>query len=76
MQRGNSDNSDQASAKPTLLDSNLVSMTGFRSLHDSAMQFLMADGSVQAISEKVELDVFNAMATIAGGEGVPSDSKN
>ncbi len=43
---------------------------GFGSHHPGGMQVLMADGSVQFISEWVDPAVIEAMATISGGEDI------
>jgi len=43
---------------------------GFRSKHIGGAQFLMADGSVRFISQTVDMIVFSALGTRAGGETV------
>jgi len=43
---------------------------GFRSSHPFGLQFCFADGSVHFIREDIQLGVYRALATIAGGEGV------
>lgn len=42
----------------------------FRSAHHGVVGFAMADGSVQAVSDKIDLDVYRGLATISGGEDV------
>jgi len=42
--------------------------SGFRSVHPGGGWFLFADGSVQFLEETVELAVYRALSTIAGGE--------
>jgi prepilin-type N-terminal cleavage/methylation domain-containing protein len=43
---------------------------GFRSKHLDGAQFALADGSVRFISNNIALGVYQALATIAGGEAV------
>jgi prepilin-type N-terminal cleavage/methylation domain-containing protein len=43
-----------------------------RSSHSSGANLIFADGSLQFISDAIELDVWRAIATIAGGETVAS----
>ena len=43
---------------------------GARSLHVGGVNVGMADGSVQFVTDSVDLTVWRAMATIAGGEVV------
>jgi prepilin-type N-terminal cleavage/methylation domain-containing protein/prepilin-type processing-associated H-X9-DG protein len=40
----------------------------FRSRHTSGLQFAYADGSVHFIRDSIDINVYRAMATIAGGE--------
>lgn len=42
----------------------------FRSRHPSGLNFAYADGSVHFIDNAIDLSVYRAMATIAGGEAV------
>jgi prepilin-type N-terminal cleavage/methylation domain-containing protein/prepilin-type processing-associated H-X9-DG protein len=42
----------------------------FRSRHPGGLNFAYADGSVHFISNAIDLSVYRAMATIAGGEAV------
>jgi prepilin-type N-terminal cleavage/methylation domain-containing protein len=42
----------------------------FRSRHFGGVQFAMADGSVQFISDSIALPIYRALATINGGEPV------
>jgi prepilin-type N-terminal cleavage/methylation domain-containing protein/prepilin-type processing-associated H-X9-DG protein len=44
------------------------SASNFRSDHPGGCNFLMADGSVAFLNESIELDVYQARSTIAGGE--------
>jgi prepilin-type processing-associated H-X9-DG protein len=46
---------------------------GFRSEHGGGLHFAYADGSVHFISEEIDLGVYRAMATIAGGEIMRAD---
>jgi prepilin-type processing-associated H-X9-DG protein len=41
---------------------------GFNSRHPGGAQFALADGSVRFVSESVQLGVYRALATVAGGE--------
>ena len=43
----------------------------FGGLHDGVAVIAMADGSVRAVRESIDPNVFEAMSTIAGGEKVP-----
>ena len=42
----------------------------FRSRHPDGLQFALADASVQYIREKIDLKIYRALSTIAGGEAV------
>lgn len=46
----------------------------FASFHPSAMNFLLADGHVKTITPYVSSTVYQALATIRGGEIISSDS--
>jgi prepilin-type processing-associated H-X9-DG protein len=46
---------------------------GFRSLHPGGVNVVMADGSVQFISNSIDRRQFAAMSTYAGGEQVGSN---
>jgi prepilin-type processing-associated H-X9-DG protein len=43
----------------------------FRSWHPAGLNFTMADGSTQFISQDINLTIYRALATRAGGETVP-----
>jgi prepilin-type N-terminal cleavage/methylation domain-containing protein/prepilin-type processing-associated H-X9-DG protein len=43
---------------------------GFSSLHTGVINFVMCDGSVKGISRNINMTVFEALATIAGGEAI------
>lgn len=43
---------------------------GFRSNHSGAVNFVYCDGSVHYIRDEIDLQLYRAMATIAGGERV------
>lgn len=43
---------------------------GFRSSHPGTLQFALADGSVRTLSDEIDLDLYRALATIAGGETI------
>jgi prepilin-type processing-associated H-X9-DG protein len=43
-----------------------------RSSHSGGANLIFADGSLQFISDTIELDIWRAIATIAGGETVAS----
>jgi prepilin-type processing-associated H-X9-DG protein len=43
---------------------------GFRSNHTGAVNFVYCDGSVHLIRDEIDLEVYRAMATIAGHERV------
>jgi prepilin-type N-terminal cleavage/methylation domain-containing protein/prepilin-type processing-associated H-X9-DG protein len=46
---------------------------GWGSLHAAGMiNFVWADGHVSAVSQGIDLDIFAALATVAGGEVIPS----
>jgi prepilin-type processing-associated H-X9-DG protein len=42
--------------------------TGFRSNHPGGAHLCMGDGSVSFVSEQIDVFVYNAMGTTAGGE--------
>jgi hypothetical protein len=44
---------------------------GWGSVHTGNMNFVLGDGSVRRINQNIDLNVFGALATIAGGEVVP-----
>lgn len=46
------------------------STSGFRSDHVGGVMFLLSDGSVQFLSESVNMDVYQALSIRAGGEAV------
>ena len=43
---------------------------GFSSVHTSLINFVMCDGSAKGIRRTIDMNTFNALATIAGGEEV------
>jgi hypothetical protein len=43
-------------------------MGGFRSHHPGGLHFARVDGSVDFVEDEIELAVYRAMATIAGGD--------
>ncbi len=45
----------------------------FSSMHSQGASFLFVDGHVQFVSSSIDRNVFNAMATRAGGETVGDD---
>ena len=49
----------------------LNDMADFGSYHPFGANFALADGSVRMISDEIDLTVFQAMATRAGGEASP-----
>ena len=46
---------------------------GWGSYHDNAINFVCCDGHVVALTTGVNMTIFQALATIAGGEPVPAD---
>ncbi len=46
----------------------------FGSRHPAGTNFVFADGSAHLITETIDLDVYRALATRAGGEVVPGDA--
>jgi prepilin-type N-terminal cleavage/methylation domain-containing protein/prepilin-type processing-associated H-X9-DG protein len=46
---------------------------GFNSAHTGGVQFLYCDGSVHFINDSIQLTVYRAMATRAGGETLTAD---
>lgn len=49
---------------------NWTNCASFRSMHPGGLGVSLADGSVRFINETINMDVFMAMGTIAGGETV------
>ena len=49
-------------------------IASFGSAHPGGANFLMGDGSVRFIKETINLDVFKALGTRAGGEVISADS--
>jgi prepilin-type N-terminal cleavage/methylation domain-containing protein len=41
---------------------------GFSSLHSNIINFVMCDGSVRSITRTIDMKIFEALSTIAGGE--------
>lgn len=48
-------------------------MDDFSSFHMTGTQFLFSDGSVKWIHESVDVNVYHALATRAGGEEVAGE---
>jgi hypothetical protein len=46
---------------------------GWGSFHDGQIEYVFGDGSVRGISTNVNLSVFQALCTVAGGEVIPGD---
>jgi prepilin-type N-terminal cleavage/methylation domain-containing protein/prepilin-type processing-associated H-X9-DG protein len=44
---------------------------GWGSLHDGGISFLFGDGSVRSITINIDMRIFMALSTIAGGEVIP-----
>ncbi len=49
----------------------LNSTSNFRSQHPSGGMFVLADGSVRFVSESIDMAIYRASSTIAGGEIIP-----
>jgi prepilin-type processing-associated H-X9-DG protein len=45
--------------------------SNFRSNHNGGAHFLFADGSVKFLSERIDMPLYRALSTIAGGDKVP-----
>ncbi len=58
------------SAQRQLLVNATSRVSGFHSAHPGGANFLMADGSVNFLSESVDISVLRGLSTIAGGETV------
>jgi prepilin-type N-terminal cleavage/methylation domain-containing protein/prepilin-type processing-associated H-X9-DG protein len=57
------------SGRPYAAD-NWENTSGFRSRHPGGLQFALADGSVRFVRDTIDLEVYRALATYAGGEAV------
>ncbi|QDU63333.1 hypothetical protein Pan216_42110 [Planctomycetes bacterium Pan216] len=55
-------------AYPTYSGSAARNFPNFHAGHGPTVQFVMADGSVQSLVDSIDLDVYVALSTIAGGE--------
>ena len=51
-------------------DGNTTDTCAARSMHPGGVQVLMGDGSTHFVNEDIELAVWRALATIAGGESI------
>ncbi len=51
-------------------DGDFEGQNGFRSKHPYGVQFAFADGSVHFISDRIQLGVYRALATVNGREKV------
>ncbi|HEV8067796.1 MAG TPA: DUF1559 domain-containing protein, partial [Planctomycetaceae bacterium] len=49
---------------------NIGSLSNFRSNHPGGGLFLLCDGSVQFLSENIDMTVYTGLSTIQGGETV------
>lgn len=67
------------SVPPNVLDANALkwsqdklwwNVQGFRSRHPGGLQFARADGSVQMVSEAIDMDTYIALSTRARGDSV------
>jgi prepilin-type processing-associated H-X9-DG protein len=47
---------------------------GFVSFHPGGANFLFADGSVKFLKQNINIDVYNALGSVAGGEAVSADA--
>jgi prepilin-type N-terminal cleavage/methylation domain-containing protein/prepilin-type processing-associated H-X9-DG protein len=45
---------------------------GWGSFHPGGIQFVFADGHVQAVSSSIDMTVFAALSSVAGGEVIPN----
>lgn len=50
-------------------------VSNFRSSHPGGGNFLMGDGSVQFVSESIDLGVYRALASISGSESIAGDAQ-
>jgi prepilin-type N-terminal cleavage/methylation domain-containing protein/prepilin-type processing-associated H-X9-DG protein len=65
------DDDDVRNCQGSLSNSgNLHRVPGFRSNHSGGGNFMMADGSVHFVQEDMEIEVYRALSTVAGGEDV------
>jgi prepilin-type processing-associated H-X9-DG protein len=49
--------------------------SNFRSSHPGGGNFLLADGSVQFISDSIDFGIYRAMSTISGSESIAGDAQ-
>jgi hypothetical protein len=68
--QGNSSTGKPNPAPLAAANAHVGSLSNFRSNHPNGGLFLLCDGSVQFLSENIDMSIYTGLSTIQGGETV------